>query len=136
MNIDRLNFLKANIHLLDIDIKNGFIKNRSAWAATSGRLYVKLQGEHYAVHEIIAVAGGHDILDLTVDHINEICTDNRFANLEPVTRPENSKRWTGRIKHWDMIDILKADHAEGLNQAQLARKYNIPKQSVWRLLRM
>lgn len=96
MNIERLTHLNKYIDELEIDIENGLILNRSAYNVGKEKyLGIKLHSRMFKVHEVIAVAGGLDILDMTVDHLDFNIRNNRLDNLEPVTREENSRRNCG-----------------------------------------
>ena len=82
-----------------IDLDKGIVigKNGSTGSLTKyGYLVLTCEGYQFKVHEIIAVAGGLNPTGLTVDHINNIRTDNRLCNLQLLTNSENaSKGWKG-----------------------------------------
>ena len=58
-----------------------------------GYYILKIKGKVYGVHRLIALAfiPNPDNLE-TVDHVNEIKTDNRPENLRWMTREENNSR--------------------------------------------
>lgn len=45
----------------------------------------------FRVHQIVAVAGGLNLIDLDVNHIDSIKSNNSFVNLEAVTPAENNR---------------------------------------------
>lgn len=137
MNINRLNFLKEHLHLLDVDLENGIIKNRSCYMTHEGRLHLKLKSKWYAVHEVIAVAGGLDILNLTVNHKDFDKLNNRLDNLEPATileQQEHSQPFRQRKSKYD-VDLIKSEYASGLTIMQISAKHGIPKSTVGRLIK-
>lgn len=56
----------------------------------SGYVHARVDGIHYAVHQIVWVLHNGDVPDgLEIDHINGQRNDNRIENLRLVTRSEN-----------------------------------------------
>jgi chemotaxis signal transduction protein len=75
----------------------GIKPNKRGYCRTG--LYCKGHSSNYGIHEIIAVAGGMDILGLTVNHIDEIKSHNWFTNLEPMTLSDNIQYSKGVMKN-------------------------------------
>lgn len=73
-----------------INIKNGYVK-----------LCLRHHGTnyHYHLHEVIVVAAGLNLENLTVNHKSGVKTDNRLKNLEVMSHCDNVKhaRDTGLI---------------------------------------
>ena len=88
-----------------IDLVNGIVigRNGSTGSLTRGgylALTPKYNGKNtqFKVHEIIAVAGGLNPIDATIDHINGDNQDNRLCNLQIMSAHDNnSKGHTGII---------------------------------------
>lgn len=91
MNAKRLHLLKENLDKLEIDLKQGNILTNRKIHDHKGYLQMYIARERYGIHEIIAVAGGLDILNLTVNHIDGNKRNNSLDNLEAVTVGENFK---------------------------------------------
>lgn len=82
---------------------------------------------------------------LEVDHINNIKTDNRIANLQLLTRQSNTQKAErdGRRRHIHETKrkIPKGDwpliyeaHRSGQSQRQIARRYGVTQVAIWRIL--
>jgi hypothetical protein len=92
MRKDRYEFLKENFHLLDIDLEKGIITNRNAKSVDGkGYLLIRVSGKLYKQHEVIAVAGGLDIIDKTINHKDTNKLNNRIDNLEIMSNLENMR---------------------------------------------
>lgn len=65
----------------------------------NGYLQLRINGETYKVHRLIALAFIPNPYNLeTVDHVNEDKTDNRPENLRWMTRVDNKSRsWRKRV---------------------------------------
>ena len=101
MRVDRFEMLKELINqgVWDIDLVNGTIVGKNGGTgADSGRGYLVTgacyNGHRYnfKVHEIIAVAGGLNPIDATIDHINGDKLDNRLSNLQVLSIGDNSRK--------------------------------------------
>lgn len=88
----------------EIDLENGIVTGKFGSKGTpdgSGYLQVGVSYNSkcyiFKVHEIIAIAGGLDITNTTVDHINCNKQDNRLCNLQLLSRESNiSKAHLGK----------------------------------------
>lgn len=90
MRKDRYEHLISNLYLLDVDVVNGYILNRNANSVDGkGYLLISVMGKLYKQHEVIAVVGGLDIVNKTVNHKDSNKLNNRFDNLESVSNAEN-----------------------------------------------
>lgn len=106
MRADRLEMLKKVMHRWDIDVEAGIVSTRNGVVNTKDKkgylvISTSLNGkkDKFKVHEVIAVAGGLDILDKTIDHLSGVKLDNRLSNLEAVSSSENVKRATAMGLH-------------------------------------
>ncbi|UVX69144.1 MAG: zinc-binding loop region of homing endonuclease [Bacteriophage sp.] len=66
--------------------------NSSGYKVARGR-----DGILYYVHQIIAIAGGIDIVDKVIDHCNRDRLDNRLINLRAVEPRENIRNRGGKF---------------------------------------
>lgn len=98
MSKENYEFILSHLPTLDLDLESGAILNRNANALKKGYPKIKLggrQGKSVLQHQVFAVARwGEECIGMTVNHINEIRTDNRACNLELVTLSENVKKMT------------------------------------------
>jgi hypothetical protein len=104
-----------HIHDLELDLKNGKILNRNAKSLKSGYPQIKLAGKTVYQHQVFAVVRwGEACIGMTVNHINEIRTDNSWNNLELMDFVQNvliaSKGGSAKQKvkaiHLDTGEIL------------------------------
>ena len=93
---------------------------------------VTIEGKcvNFLVHEIIAVAGGLNPTDATIDHINSNNQDNRFCNLQVLSLFDNlskgaigSKR-AAKITESDAYNIRQL-LSEGMTQKCIASMYGV-----------
>ena len=100
MNLERVNTLKRLLEMnwWKIDIEKGIIENTKGivksvdergYLVTAG--YIDGKVRSYKVHEVIAVAGGMDVVDMTINHIDGNKQNNAFNNLEPLSAIDNAK---------------------------------------------
>ncbi|WP_243299147.1 HNH endonuclease [Bacillus litorisediminis] len=91
MSKETYKHIRDNLHTLKLDLENGKILNRSVKSLNSkGYLEVRLKGKIVKQHQVFAIAmWGEKCIGMVVNHINEIKSDNRAANLELLTWREN-----------------------------------------------
>lgn len=96
-------------------------------------------GNTYRVHEIIAVDGGLDILNNTVDHVNGNKLDNRLCNLqvlsledntrkggkEPTRYSQGSQHYKSSLTNEDVKEIQLMLEDNRLKQSIIAWLYNV-----------
>jgi hypothetical protein len=148
MRKDRYDFLKENIHLLDIDLENGIIKNRTSNTIDyKGYKRIKLREKTYRIHEIIVVAGGLNPVNLTVNHKDCNKLNNQFSNLEVVTNKENiNHAWNndliphlkGELNGMTKLNIetvkdIKLMLNNRISVIEIANKFNIPRSTIYNI---
>lgn len=140
MNKTRLDFMIKYVNKDEFDINEGLWIGHNVKPDGKGYIRVRINYKQYYLHEVIAVLGGLDILNKTVDHINMKKHDNRIVNLEAVTGGENTRRArTGNGKptklSLDIYEKIRAEYATGkITYRALATKYGISSMHVNRIL--
>jgi len=90
MSEETYNLIMKHLPILDLDIEKGIILNRKGNSLSNGYLQLGLEKKKVFQHQIFAVARwGKKCIGMTVNHINEIRTDNSWNNLELLTSVEN-----------------------------------------------
>lgn len=138
-----------------IDTENGTVigKRGSTGNITKGGyilFHVRLNGKRYhpTAHEIIAIAGGLDIVDKDVDHIDNNKLNNRLDNLQAIPHKENFDKACKdklMIAHygesngsakltWKLVEQIRKEYREGCSQMFLSRKYNVHKNTIWNIV--
>lgn len=81
------------IDCLELDLTNGLILNRlDTRGLIRGYLSVCIGSKKVYQHQVLAVARwGDKCVGMTVNHINEIKTDNSWDNLELLTQEDNTR---------------------------------------------
>jgi hypothetical protein len=107
------------------------------------------QRDMYFLHEVIAVAGGLDILDLTVNHIDGNKSNNRLSNLEAISRGDNVRHAMKIGLRSDQVGennpaskltkkqvaTIRALNTRGLySRKELAKKYNVSVNTIHDIL--
>lgn len=95
MNAPDLASLKED---LSYDPSSGLFTRLSAGARAgeiagtlgrNGYIYIRLRGRHYLAHRLAWLFMTGSMPDGSLDHINNIPTDNRFENLRQATKSQN-----------------------------------------------
>lgn len=91
-----------------VDAENGEVRNRHGRVlrgAIGKRGYPELKlcrpvdkSYSYYVHEVVAVVGGLNILNQTVNHIDGDKLNNRLSNLEAIPQIENNEHYHKILK--------------------------------------
>ena len=153
MRAERLSILLKVLPRWEIDINTGTVKTVKGISNTVdrngyGRVGASYKGKYYSfgLHEVIAVAGGLDILDKQVNHIDGNKLNNSISNLEAVTISENiqhsfnlglnkghkgSEHGRALLTDEQVIEIKKAlkDYKHGLGK-ELADRYGVKKATI------
>jgi hypothetical protein len=101
---------------------------------------VRIDGKpiNFFQHEVIAVASGLDIVGKTVNHKNEIKTDNRPENLEPLSRGDNLRDyWKDKTRKTslEMKEEMRQLRSEGMSYQKIGDKFGVSHTTVQRLLK-
>lgn len=152
MRADRFEILKELINqgAWDIDLVNGkVIGKKGSNGADSGEGYLVVGARynnhmyHFKVHEIIAVAGGLNPTDATIDHINGDKLDNRLSNLQILSVSANTQKGgatpqkyyrgsehpNNKLSEEDVINI-KHLIREGETSVTIANRYNVSPRTI------
>lgn len=99
MELEKYERIKSMLHLWEIDLDKGTVKtNRGEVRRKDAKGYFEMhthyEGKNYyfKVHQIIAVAGGLDVVGKDIDHIDGCKLNNSIHNLEAVEHMENVYR--------------------------------------------
>lgn len=133
----------------DINLETGVVTGRGGSTGYSNGKYLMLDVSYknkkyqFKVHEIIAIAGGLYPVDITIDHINNNKLDNRFCNLQLLSRKDNtSKQRAGKpnakgTQHKnaklteDDIPVIRQLLASGkYSQREIADMYGVHKSTI------
>lgn len=149
MNRDRFERLHELIKNYDVDISKGMVISKRTKKPLSpllqnGYLRVNLwyPGTRnympYYVHEIIAFAGGLDVIEKTVNHIDGNKTNNAVSNLETLSLSDNIKHAfktglsnkSGENNHNAIltkgdVEIIREMGQKGLAAKEIAEKFGI-----------
>jgi len=136
--------------VLDIDYDNGVINNRKEQLNTSGYYTISLKHKRVSLHNIIAfMKYGEKSIDLVVNHIDGIKTNNKPDNLEVITQSKNiqhavtlglHKRTTGE-NHWcsklndKKVREMKRLFNTGMQLNKIAEIYGVHETTVGRAIK-
>ena len=142
------NIMKA-LEVVKVDIENGIVYGQRGFQCKKKNNYgylvytLYLEGEkpiYLQQHYLVAYAGGLEVPEgMTINHIDGNKLNNRFDNLEVISRGENIKHaWkTGindrqkKIPDSDFPLITEYQN-NGMSYSQIAKIYGTTKQTVYR----
>lgn len=142
-------FIRDNIHVLDIDFDNGVVNNRKEQLNSSGYYTVSLKHKRVSLHNVIAfMKYGEKAIGLVVNHIDGIKTNNNPDNLEVITQSKNLKhaftiglrKDTGE-NHWcsklnnEKVKEIKQLFNDGMQLNKIAEVYGIDETTVSRAIK-
>ena len=136
MTIKRFNHIRDHIHLLELDLAKGKILNRDCKSlSTKGYLRTRLAGKLVMQHQVFAVARwGEKCIGLTVNHKNEVKTDNSWNNLELLTNEENikarTKAGTGFVSKIKCINLETKEELVFDSQNEASRKLKVSQGNI------
>lgn len=154
MEKEKLEILRKVIDYWEIDLENGIIvtpRGTNGTLANDGRLVANApygnKKYRFYVYQIIAFAGGLDLLDKDVNHIDGDKSNNKISNLECITRKENlehqsennltahgSKHGNTKLTESDVIEIRKL-HNEGISQKELSIMFDTHTSGINRIVK-
>jgi hypothetical protein len=145
MSRERYEFIKNNLHQLELDLENGKILNRNSNHMNKGYLMLCLGSrktirKNVAHHQVFAVKlWGEACIGMTVNHINENKLDNSWDNLELLTHADNIRAMTTHGKH--LRQPVKAIHVNTgkaiifESQREAARQLNLLQTHIQRVIK-
>lgn len=157
MKKEKLEVLKDVISYWNVDLENGIITTPRGTNGTldnNGRLVAsapyKNKWYKFYVHQIIAFAGGLDLLGKEVNHIDGNKLNNKISNLECVTKLENlkharendlnkpfkkgSKHHNTKLTESDVLKIREL-HSNGISQKELSIMFNTHISGINRIIK-
>lgn len=137
-------------NILDVDVDRGVVLGRKPFITPDGyeRLAVHYKGDRktYYVHEIVAVIGGMNPTDLTINHIDGNKRNNSIKNLECISMegnrlhaqlnrllPSGSRNGNSKLTESDVRDIKKR-YGLGEKASSLAREYHVDRTNIWKII--
>lgn len=139
MNSEKYKHLKRLINegKWEINLDDGIVTAKSGstgYPDSDGRLYFHTKENtinyNFYVHEIIAVAGGLNPTDTTIDHINNNKLDNRFCNLQLMSAKDNNRKGHAKLTREEVAEIKLMLQAGDFTQDVIAWMYGIAKGTV------
>jgi hypothetical protein len=151
MNARRMCILKDILErgIIKVDLKTGTVVNTE----TNGILghncrgylqaSIRMDGQQYSfkIHDIVAFAGGLDVLDVTVNHKDGNKRHNWLDNLEAITHRENVVHAfrTGlrktKLNPDEVEDIRRKYKSNKYSQQALASEYGVHQSAISRIVR-
>jgi hypothetical protein len=123
---------------ITVDLKRGMVWGRRGKALKASlnkdgylTTCITFEGKRYNfyIHEIIAVAGGMDIIGFTVNHKDEIKLHNWFSNLEPMTQGDN-KRYSSKLTWEQVREIRQLYNTGNYYQNEIASRFKLTPKRV------
>lgn len=131
-------FIRENLHLLEIDLENGEILNRNSYMG-NGYKKVSLGDRDIEVHKIIGVAlYDRSVVNKVINHINGVKTDNRGCNLEVVTQKRNVQHAyeLGLINqklNEKKVRTIKEMLMDGFTHLEIAKKFSVNENTIYKI---
>jgi predicted transcriptional regulator len=136
MLLKTYNFIKENLHLLEIDIENGLILNRKEYLNNSYKR-VSIQDKDIEVHKIMGVIlFDKQVVNKIINHIDGNKTNNQKSNLEVITQKENIRHAVklGLLQpklNNSMVREIKKLILEGTVNADIAKQFGVTESTIW-----
>ena len=152
MLLDRYKFLEKAIEkyenrkpyggkVFKVDLEKGIVEGLSAFITPDGYKRVSLccdnKKKQFYIHEIIAVKGGLDVVDKTINHIDGNKENNSISNLEAATYKENKahavasgliakgeRNGNSKLTEEIVLKIRKMD-SEGISSPRIAEELGV-----------
>ncbi|MGM0904223.1 MAG: HNH endonuclease [Bacillota bacterium] len=138
-------------HKLVIDVISGIVTGLKPYENHKGYLTLNFWynggSKYYRVHEIIAYAGGLELLNNTVNHINGDKKDNRLLNLEAIPalenhiKAKNTKSFltgdanpSSKLTAEQVSEIRRASTGRWGEQSELANEYGVHQTTIYSIL--
>lgn len=156
MEQHKIDILRKVIDQFDVNFDSGIVTKKSTGTTgtinNQGRLVfgIGINGDSYTfyVHQIVAFAGGLDLLDKEVNHINGDKLDNRLLNLETVSPNENKlhqrknglyskgkKHHNTRLTEHDVVQIRWLYSTGKYSQGKLSEMFNVHVSGINRIIK-
>lgn len=146
MLLETYNHIKKYIHLLDIDYDNGVVKNKKMNKKGLGYLGVWFKGKNVSMHNVIGyIKYGEECVDMQLNHIDGVKTNNKPSNLELVDAKKNMEHavkhglvntgercHTSILKEEEVKEVMRMLN-EGRTCKEVGGVFGITDGAVWRI---
>lgn len=146
-----LEVIKAQGDKMGIDLHSGELTFRKAFTTKDGYKRIGLCYRNvkkmFYIHEIIAVAGGLNPTDLTINHIDGNKTNNSIYNLECISSKDNSahaginnllavgERNTNAKLTEEKVRYIRETNPKGKQVSEVAATVGVSESTVYRVLK-